>query len=729
MTAPLKNPPRVKTGSGRQKWIGLALLCVEIGATGYLGRTLVFSLIVLTVALIGAFSRVRLQLDRQRNFDLIAGLGIIFSIRYLVMEDNLRYVGLLPSQQIAFTASQFFLTVQAMEFFIRRNEQRLPVYFPGLGVGAMVCAAIVEVSPYERDMFQLMCVGFAIFAAAFADASRQFTPVPGRRSVGRPLAALVAMLFVGIVGWWTATLLHRYEKAMDRFVMQFLQPSEEGTSVGFSDTARLGSVSFQKDLASNEIALRIESQVPPGYLRGKVFDEYHDQQWLATPSSRVLKKVETRPSQLPDATHTGNVFHIANLSSPLTTAFTVWPSRSLSGTFFSPGGVRYVDVAASLTTVDAFGILRAEDAVPGAPYSVFTDESVIHDNRSSSSSTTEKDRRMATPPAWAVNDPQLRKIAEQVFADRKTPRDKIGAVLEWFRRRGQYSKTLTVPPELKEDVLAWFLKENPPAHCEFFASGATILLRMGGVRCRYVTGFLATELNRYGGSWTARNRDAHAWVEAWDGQGRWIVVETTPVNGVPTSSPMSEWQQFREYASGRMQRFRAAWQQRRFGFVKELILSMGMVRVAIGFPAIGLLVVVWVRHRRARHVGKVKTVRQLPIEIRQMQKVLRTIDRVAQRVAGKRGTGETLLKFADRLEAIAGDSRPALREAAGWYRDYSTLRYASGNSDENAATMQREAKRLLPELRRVKRSQTAPSLDRAGSSGHGLQATRKMLDG
>jgi protein-glutamine gamma-glutamyltransferase len=699
----LKKTSNDKDWPGRQMWLGLALLCVEVGATGYLGKTPVFSLIIMAVAVFGAFSRIRFQPDRQRNYDLIAGLGILFSIKYLVAADNPRYVGLLPSQQIAFTASQFFLAVQASEFFIRRREGRLPVYFPGLGVGALVCAAIVEVSPHERDMFQLMCVAFAVLAAAFSDASRQFKPVPGRRSVGRPSAALITLLIVGAVGWFTATLLHKYEKAMDRFVMQFIDAGEEGTSVGFSDTTRLGSVSLQKDFASNEIALRIESQVPPGYLRGKVFDEYFDQQWSTVPSSRALRKERSRPSQLPDATHTGNVFHIANLSSPLTTGFTIWPSRTLAGTFFAPGGVRYVDVAANVPTIDVFGVLRADDALAGAPYSVFTDVSAIHDDRSSSNITESRERLLATPPDWAVKDPELKKIAAEIFIGRETPRDKIGAVLEWFRGRGEYSTRVMVPPELKEDALAWFLKENPPAHCEFFASGSAVLLRMGDVKCRYVTGFLATELNRYGGSWTARNRDAHAWVEAWDGEGQWIIVETTPVDGLPTGSKISEWQQFCEYASGRMQRIRAAWQQRRFGFVGDLVLSLGTTRVSIALPMIGLLVIVWIRHRRARRIGNVTGRKPLPVEVRQMQTVLRSVDRATRRVAGKREVGETLLKFADRLETFAGDSRPALREAAEWYRDYSTLRYAGGRSDEAAATLQQEAKRLLPELRRVKR--------------------------
>ena len=265
MSTPAEPLPGNSSSNSRslQRWLALSMLCLEIGATGYLGRTVLFSTVILIVAIGGALGPLRFRPDRQRSYDLIAGLGILFSVKYLISPDNVRYVGLLPSQQIAFTLSQFFLALQAAQFFLERNDQRIPIYFPGLGVGALVCAAIVEVTPRERATFQLLCVGFAVLAAAFCDTSRRFTPVTGRKSVGRPAAAVVTLAIVSIAGWSMATFLHRYEKQMDRFVMQFLDPRPEGTEVGFSDEARLGSVSLQKSTAADEIALRVQSPSPP----------------------------------------------------------------------------------------------------------------------------------------------------------------------------------------------------------------------------------------------------------------------------------------------------------------------------------------------------------------------------------------------------------------------------------------------------------------------------------
>ena len=87
---------------------------------------------------------------------------------------------------------------------------------------------------------------------------------------------------------------------------------------------------------------------------------------------------------------------------------------------------------------------------------------------------------------------------------------------------------MTVPRDV--EPLSHFLLERIPAHCEFFASGAVALLRYQGVPCRYVTGYVVTELeSEYGDYWIARNRNAHAWVEAYDDENnQWVIVEPTP---------------------------------------------------------------------------------------------------------------------------------------------------------------------------------------------------------
>lgn len=708
MSTPAESLPESSqnAGDGRslQRWLALGMLCLEIGATGYLGRTISFSVVLLLIAIGGALAPIRFRPGRQRGYDLIAGLGILFSVKYLISPDNMRYVGLLPSQQIAFTLSQFFLAFQAAQFFIHRQDQRIPVYFPGLGVGALVCAAIVEVTPRERETFQLLCVGFAVFAAAFCDASRRFSPVRGRRSVGRPVAAIVTLAVVSLVGWTTATFLHRYEKQMDRFVMQFLDPRPEGSEVGFSDEARLGSVSLQKSTAADEIALRVQSPSPPTYLRGGAFDVYADQQWRTEPSARILRK-ENRPHLLPEAVHGGNCFRISNLRSPSANRYTIWPSRSLSRMLFTPRDVRYLEAATELPTIDGLGILRAEDAVPGAPYSVYTDDAI---DRDSVPPTNERVQTMLTPPDWAVEDPGIQRIANELFAGKTETRQKIGAVINYFRTRGKYSLEVTVPEGLSEDSVQWFLKENPPAHCEFFATGSVVLLRMAGVHCRYVTGFLITEQNPYGGSWTARNRDAHAWVEAWDGNS-WIVIETTPSDGIPASTEAGSWQALQEYVLGRMERIRAVWQQRRFGLIGDLVIMLLTTPFGLAYLTLLILIGVLITRRRRLlriQLGRAKKTKTLSAEILQLQSTLQSLDKAVRHFAGRREPAETLLAFASRLDLASG-AAPALRDAARWYRSYSMLRYAAQLSEPAARSLDQEARELVQSLRRLRRSRSS----------------------
>jgi hypothetical protein len=65
-------------------------------------------------------------------------------------------------------------------------------------------------------------------------------------------------------------------------------------------------------------------------------------------------------------------------------------------------------------------------------------------------------------------------------------------------------------------------------HCEYFASAAAMLLRLGGVPTRYVNGFLGGEWNGLRQSITVRDNRAHSWVEAYLGSSGWARVDATP---------------------------------------------------------------------------------------------------------------------------------------------------------------------------------------------------------
>ena len=77
--------------------------------------------------------------------------------------------------------------------------------------------------------------------------------------------------------------------------------------------------------------------------------------------------------------------------------------------------------------------------------------------------------------------------------------------------------------------LAAFLEGEGGGHCELFATGLALMLRMRGVPCRVATGYAVHEWDGERRCFVVRQRDAHAWVEVFDrSQRRWQAVDATP---------------------------------------------------------------------------------------------------------------------------------------------------------------------------------------------------------
>ncbi len=70
--------------------------------------------------------------------------------------------------------------------------------------------------------------------------------------------------------------------------------------------------------------------------------------------------------------------------------------------------------------------------------------------------------------------------------------------------------------------------QSPQSVCD-------LQLELIDVPSRYVTGYVVVELEgEYGDYWLARNRNAHAWAEAYDDdRRRWLSVEATPGMSLP----------------------------------------------------------------------------------------------------------------------------------------------------------------------------------------------------
>ena len=220
-----------------------------------------------------------------------------------------------------------------------------------------------------------------------------------------------------------------------------------------------------------------------------------------------------------------------------------------------------------------------------------------------------------------------------------------------------------------------FLLEKTPAHCEYFASGAAVLLRAAGVPSRYVTGFVAAERNDFGDYWIARNRDAHAWVEAYDRERGWVVVEATPASGLPQENPASAASQVWDTLRSRWQRFVASIRQ---GGVRSILGSLGRwftrppVLLALLLAAT-VFASRWIWRRRSRTCA----VQRDPCLI-QLQRLLTLMDRRWRKEGLARQPHETLHQFADRVSSSSPDL--AHGKAAQWYRQFAAIRY-SGRAD------------------------------------------------
>lgn len=683
----------------RQRKVALALIVLEATAISVLSHAPAIPIVAVVCALTGVLAKWRIDLTRQRVYDAIALVGLAFVAKYMLLPDNPRYTQLFASQPIALSVGEFVLVLQALVFFVKRPGDRLPFLLPGMGVIALACAAIVEVSLRERTLFQTACVTFAMLAALYCDASRQFVTVRPTRRVGRPIASSVCLAIVGASAWFLASALFHYERHMDLWVRRYLMDDFASPGIRLSNTSTIGSVSLQKSQESNAVALRVSSTAQPDYFRGRAFSEYFSNQWSTEPNFRTLSPSQTRPAVIPAAEHSGRDFEISDATRGEIVRYEVWPAEGLVGTLAAPQITVWLQSDCLDVAVNQHGILQSSTALPGSPYTIHAGNSEV------GGAIRAPDDALKRSPAWAVDDPEIVRLAESLFAECRTTTERIAAVTRYFAEY-EYSLEVTVPEDLNHDPVAWFLLEKPAAHCEFFASGTVVLLRMAGVPSRYVTGFVFTGKNQFSGEWIARNRDAHAWVEAWDESSqRWITVESTPASGIPQDSAVSDSSQFREYLAHRFQQLRARWRRDGIRMIGHLILSALLSPVGLGLFGTALVVTALVLQRRLRGRERRRGPRRVDASLQPLHTVLQIVDRSVARCFRSRETGETLKSFAAELsrQSQAADADAGLRRAAEWYQCYASLRYASGRTNEQTESLSQDGRELAQQLLRGRR--------------------------
>jgi transglutaminase-like putative cysteine protease len=119
------------------------------------------------------------------------------------------------------------------------------------------------------------------------------------------------------------------------------------------------------------------------------------------------------------------------------------------------------------------------------------------------------------------------RLAKQLMRESRTPYDYVAAVNRYLQDGFKYDETPD-PVSPGRAALDGFLFETKSGYCQHFSGAMAILLRMGGIPARVVTGFSPGGYSKRKQAWIVRDTDAHSWVEAWFDEFGWVSFDPTP---------------------------------------------------------------------------------------------------------------------------------------------------------------------------------------------------------
>ena len=457
---------------------------------------------------------------------------------------------------------------------------------------------------------------------------------------------------------------------------QVANQDQEVSIVMYSSTGDLSSVTNLKETNPSHVALDIVCPVEPGYLRGKAFSTFSGTRWYDPVPSRAKqdRSLPIRdPVDFPGTTQPlvgdGNrCFELSEEAGPLRSLSIERSDGYFGNVTFSPLNTHLVSAATDRVDVNRHEIV------------VNRFKGIYECYVSKERRPIEVDASTLRQLLWVHRglDPQVQQLGDQLGKDASNDLEVISQVELYFQSEFEYSLQSSSQPGA--DRISNFILQKEAGHCELFATAAAIVLRTQGIPTRYVTGYATMEPSRSddnsGDMWIARNRDAHAWAEAFDRQNkRWVIVEATPGTRFPKDIWDKELNNVRGGGAGDLEEeeeetIDGVWQSFNFiyrpfskliDWIRSSLLVPTLVLISAG---IAFLVWRWQTHQ-------VKTDYQyLPMKKRMLQ-----IDRILRKFELRRRASETLHQFAERLLKFEGDQFEIVHGAANEILSYAEARY------------------------------------------------------
>lgn len=461
---------------------------------------------------------------------------------------------------------------------------------------------------------------------------------PRARRVGLGLAAVSVAL--SALSAWGLPRLHAWA------VARYMRSSHDVGASGFSPWLELGPMRSMS--LSEELVLRVTGPAP-SYLRGTSYDAYDRGRWRTTHNVTLRAVTVARgPLAGPDVTRVDRL-------------------GGIHGWYFVPLGVGAVGNDVGAVRRDHVGTVRG---VPGDRTRTLWFRRGGDPSTFAPSAPTRDDR--AIP---ASVRPVLSALAARWTAGATTDAARIDALRRHLRSEYRYALRFDRSPRV--DPVVDFLTRHREGHCEYFASALALLGRAAGVPTRVVGGYRVAERHPYAGYHLVREKNAHAWVEAWIDDA-WRTCDATPPGALPYNEAHDG-----SRARASLELLLARWRALRAWAAGEGVAPLSVTAA--------VLLVAWLawrvwryRDRRPSAAAASAADRALPC--------LAALDDALAKAGLPRGPGETLERYARRID----DSPLAARaDIAAALRAYAALRYGSLGDEASVARAMNTAARAL----------------------------------
>lgn len=332
----------------------------------------------------------------------------------------------------------------------------------------------------------------------------EFRDLPANRSAATYLA------LVGVAAIALFPLLPRVRNPFVRGVGMSMQ----GTSTGFSEAIDFNSGNVispdPRVVARVTVPQSAVGTLTPLRLRGGHYDRYLKGRWTSR-AMRTTRRIVTRDTGF-------------NIATPVTTSETV----KLRQTRNVPQGQRLYLPVGTWQIRGLGGVVEGPNEgtfmLPGFGEAIIEYEVDV-------SSAVDSFATQTRLPEYDV-EPGIQRLADSIAGSSTTPRENAAAIASHLSANYSYVPS---PVSLGQPVgVEQFLLSERRGHCEHFAAGMVLLLAARDVPARVVGGYYGGEYNPLGGYFVVRQRDAHAWVEVWDGT-RWTTWDPTPSDLRPGS--------------------------------------------------------------------------------------------------------------------------------------------------------------------------------------------------